>query len=192
MIVSFNKTALLIYFLISSTSLFCQENWELVSEKDKMKVWTKSAENNPIKQFKLITEAPGSIYQYTNALIDLENLPNWYDKIILCKVEEVLSDKSAKYLLEFNLPWPIRNRYCQMQGEIIYNDSVAIIKTHAYDGDKKTHKSMVRVTEMSSYWKIERNSPLSVTITHKGHFDPAGYLPTWLVNSAVGKAQKTR
>lgn len=180
------KNILGIYVLIfCSTIISGQANWSLEKNNDDIKVWTKEVANSSINEFKLEAIINENIETVVAALIDLEQLNQWYSYISEVKVDTVLGTNRAQYYITFDLPWPVRDRYAEVDAHINMSSNKAEIFLKAFDGKIKSKKGLVRVLVMTATYLIEKKGNNKTYLLHTGHMEPAGLIPAWLANSGV-------
>lgn len=177
--------------LIIAISFICvsistsQESWELEKDENSIKVWTRAMADSDIKEFKMETIIDESLNTIIAGLIDLNKLSDWYMYINEVRVDTVIGSNRAQYFMVFDLPWPVRDRYAEIDASMELTADGARVDLKAFDGDVKENDGMVRVLVMRAEYNIQKLNGNQTKITHTGHMEPAGYIPAWLANSGV-------
>ena len=141
--------------------------------------------DSDIKEFKMETIIDESLNTIIAGLIDLNKLSDWYMYINEVRVDTVIGSNRAQYFMVFDLPWPVRDRYAEIDASMELTADGAKVDLKAFDGDVKENDGMVRVLVMRAGYNIEKLSEDQTKIVHTGHMEPAGYIPAWLANSGV-------
>lgn len=178
-------------FLIVVITFICvsvsnsQSNWELEKDENKIKVWTRDCVGSKIKEFKMETIIDENLNTVVAGLIDIDKLSDWYMYINQVRVDTIIGNNRVQYFMVFDLPWPVRDRYAEIDASITLNENGAQVSLKAFDGSVKENEGMVRVLVMRASYNIQKINELQTKIIHTGHMEPAGYIPAWLANSGV-------
>ncbi len=162
-----------------------QSSWTLAKDQDNIKVWTRPCEGSAIKEFKMEAVMDESQESVIATLIDIPNITEWYMYVSEVHVDSIIGNSRAKYLIVFDLPWPVRDRYVDTDATIEMQDGVAKVTITAYDAGRSGYKGNVKVSVMRAAYEIKAINEKQTLITHYGHMEPAGLLPAWLANSGV-------
>jgi hypothetical protein len=165
---------------------FCQTDWELQKDKKGIKVWTKDYPNSKFKQFKATATFEADLKNIVAVFLDIENMEAWYDRIGKVTLVQKVSDMEGIYKIDFNLPWPIKDRISAVRAVLSYDPdtNVVTVKTKYEDGII-TESDRLVVTDIHSEWILTPTEGGMVDIFHKGYMHPAGSLPSWIANSGV-------
>ena len=173
-----------ISFICVSVSI-SQDSWELEKDDNDIKVWTRVLDDSAIKEFKMEAIINENLNTVIAGLIDLNKLSDWYMYIYEVRVDTVIGSNRAQYFMVFDLPWPVRDRYAEIDASIELTPDGAVVNLTAFDGKVKEKDGMVRVLVMRAKYNIEKLSKNQTKIIHTGHMEPSGYIPAWLANSGV-------
>ncbi|HYF68727.1 MAG TPA: hypothetical protein VD884_11350 [Ohtaekwangia sp.] len=85
------------------------QDWELVKDKNGIKVFTRESEHSPIKAFRVVSTFETPHETILGVLLNISSYPEWYDH---CKrTKTILHDQEAvTYYMEISMPLPFDNR----------------------------------------------------------------------------------
>lgn len=182
----------IIFFLLGFFTFlqvsFSQKDWTLDTSKDGISIYTKDTPNSDIKQFKLVTTIKSDIKKVYELLRNVEGMHLWYDKIKSVQMLQKISDNEGVYLLEYSLPFPLKNRVSTVKGKMDFDKKAGIIKvntTYQAFAIPANMKDLLLITKIWSSWEITTLPTGELSIIHMGSMDPGGNIPTWLVNDGV-------
>jgi len=175
---------LLLILLIGCRSVSAQENWKLQTEKDNIKVFTKSILTSKIKALKVETTLNASASEVVNVLMDIDLEKEWVYNTRICTVVKRVSPSDLYYYSEVTLPWPAQNRDFVAHIMVYQNPSTKIITIDApcVPGFVPAKPGIVRIVQSTGKWIITPVSKRQVRIDYTLAVDPAGSIPAWLVN----------
>ena len=173
---------LMLVFLLASVSVMGQK-WELKTEEEGVKVYTRSVENSPIKAVKVECTLEASLSQLTAVLLDIPTSPEWVYATKFCRVQKKLSANELIYHSEIEVPWPASNRDFIVRIKL---EQDSVTKTVTVDGENlpqyvKEQKGVVRVMHTVSHWTATPRGKY-VDLVFTLHVDPGGLIPAWLIN----------
>lgn len=161
--------------------------WDLVKDKDGIKVYTREVAGSPLKEYRGVVQVRTSLESLIALYYDPEACSEWIHN---CKSAKVLKELSPteKYIYSENeAPWPVSNRDLVFRAVITQNpDSKEVLITEEGVPNYIPENSCcIRIPEMKSYWKFTPLSSGVVEVTWQSHSNPGGRLPNFLVNSVV-------
>ncbi|MBE9462814.1 START domain-containing protein [Dyadobacter subterraneus] len=177
----------LIFLLISISTfstVYAQENWKLSTEKDGVKVFTKSILTSKVKALKIETVLNASASQLVAVIMDVEKGKEWVYSTKSCVLLKQVSPSELYYYSEVILPWPAQNRDFIAHIMVSQNPSTKIITVDApcVTGYVPEKANIVRIQKSLGKWIITPISKSQVKIEYTLAVDPAGSIPAWLVN----------
>lgn len=176
---------ILVILIMVLSGLSAQHPWELEKNEQEIKVWTRKIESSSIKEFKLEATINENIETVISGLIDLGQLPQWYSYISKVSIDTIIENKRARYCIIFDLPWPVRDRYAEIEAQINLTRDKALIDIKAFQGSREHIEGYVRVLVLRAGYVLEKTGDKTTKIIHTGHMEPAGLIPAWLANSGV-------
>jgi hypothetical protein len=100
---------MMINCLLLSFSLAGQ-GWELKTEEEGIKVYTRPVKNSAIKAIKVECTVEASLSQLTAVLLDIPASDKWVYATKFCRIQKKLSTNELIYHSEIDVPWPVSNR----------------------------------------------------------------------------------
>ena len=156
-----------------------QSSWEVSKIEDDITVYTKDTEDSSFKSFKVETTFKAKLETVLATLLDVQNIPTYYDMIVDVQDIKEITSKEATYTLFFDFPWPVKDRFCHVESNIELNEDGSVaIHTTSVDGDDKP--KFIQAEAMKSIWRLKRGKDDTTKIMHSGFLDPSGNLPAWL------------
>jgi hypothetical protein len=173
-------------FVFFATNGFTQSQWELQKDENNIKVWTKDVEGSSFKEFKAETTLKTSLENIVSVFLDIPNMSKWYDRVEKVTLHEKITDLEAIYIIDFALPWPVKDRISSVRAKLTYEPGQQKVFVHtAYEPNVIKETDKVLVTKMYSEWILTEQENKTVHIFHKGFMDPEGSLPAWIANAGV-------
>jgi hypothetical protein len=161
--------------------------WELISDRDGIQVYTRHTENSQLKTFRGVTRIT---LEDENALValleDHDSVPKWMH--FVDGAEELGRDSPLKRYMRFTteVPWPLTDREAVVQTDISQRITPGEeqITIHISNRPERipTNPDYVRFPEMGGMFKLQRLGDRQVEITYQLVMDPGGYVPVWLAN----------
>lgn len=175
-----------LFTLVLSCSLSGQ-TWNFVKEKDGIKLYTGEEAGKPLKAYRGITEINAPAEKIFALLEDVNNTDWWDKNLTEIKVLDYVKNKSARYYLIYDLPWPVTDRDLCVD---------VIVTTDPATGEKKItaaplpglipeRKDLIRIKDYRQTWTV---TPVGKELTHvvlEGYIDPAGNVPDWISNMLI-------
>ncbi|WP_159467402.1 START domain-containing protein [Dyadobacter sp. 3J3] len=163
---------------------YAQESWKLSTEKDGVKVFTKSILTSKIKALKIECVLNASASQLVAVIMDIEKGSEWVYGTKSCVLVKQVSPSELYYYSEVILPWPAQNRDFIAHISVSQNPSSKIITVDApcVNGYVPEKANIVRIQKSMGKWIIIPLSKNQIKIEYTLAVDPAGSIPAWLVN----------
>lgn len=164
-----------------------QESWELYSNSDNIRVFTRYAEGSPYKEIKIEMELEGDINTFMETLNDAEKYTDWVYKCSSSERVKTISENEYVYYVATDMPYPIRDRDLVIHStqrqdpetKIIYSSSKAV-------PDAIPNRSgVIRIDEYESNWKVAPNGPGKIKVDYWSKTNPGGSIPAWIVNLGI-------
>jgi len=175
---------LLIFFTLTFYVSAEAQKWELVKEKDGIKIYTQKEDGTKLKGYKGVSyiNAPAS-----RVLDVIENVYNtdWWDKnLTQIRVLQYEKYKSSRYYLVYDLPWPVTDRDLCVVVKVETNSATGVSKVMAgpLPGVIPEKSEMIRIKEYHQTWTIEPAGSNRSHVILEGFIDPEGTIPDWVSN----------
>jgi hypothetical protein len=170
-----------------SGRISAQEEWEFVTEKDGIKVYTRQENGTNFKSFKGETDLMSTVAEVLAIVQDVEKFSDWDEDISQIKIIEQEKDKTLKYYVVYNVPWPFKDRDLVVDAQISTDSltGTGLVIARSAPDSFPVDEELVRIMAYHQKWVIQ---PLANGIAHltlEGYADPAGDIPAWIANLAI-------
>jgi ribosome-associated toxin RatA of RatAB toxin-antitoxin module len=161
-----------------------QNDWTLKTEKEGIKIYTSQVPDSKIKAIKVEANFNASASQMVALLMDVKTSPDWVYHVKSAILVRQVSPSELYYYSEVNLPWPATNRDFVAHLTVTQNPDtkVVTIDAPAVTGFVPLKEGVVRVSDSKGKWIITPLGPDQIKVEYTIHVDPAGSLPSWMVN----------
>jgi hypothetical protein len=179
------KTLLIaILFITSFGMASAQVDWKLRTEKDGIKVYTAQVTDSKVKSIKVEGEFNATPSQFVALIMDVNTCADWLYHVKTSALIKQVSPSELYYYSEVNLPWPAANRDFVGHLTVSQNPETKVVTIYGpvAKGMVPEKKGVVRITESTGKWTITPIGNDQVKVEYCLHTDPAGSLPSWLVN----------
>lgn len=174
-------------YLLLPLLFSCQmkaQSWNLIKEKDSIKIYTRVEPGKSLKAYRGITEINAPVEKIFAVMEDINNTDWWDKNLTQIKVLLYEKGKRARYYLVYELPLPVTDRDLCVDVSITVNKTTGerIIHAVAVNGVIPEKNDLIRIREYRQTWTIR---PLGKERTHvelEGSIDPAGAIPDWISN----------
>jgi hypothetical protein len=177
--------ALLILSLISSR--ISAQEWKFVKERDGIKIYTRSDENSEVKSFKGVADFQTTMEKMSRLIGRIESFEWWDEDVSEIKVLDYKEEEYIKYYVVYDVPWPLTDRDLCVQA-IITNDPLTgkrLVRATTLEGAVPEKPDKVRIKKYWQQWSMEPLGNGLVHVVLEGTVDPAGHIPTWIVNMVI-------
>ena len=170
--------------LFVSIESFSQKDWTLKTEKNGIKVYTKSFENSPFKAIKTTFTIDASLTRITAVLLDIKNTGDWVYSTKSAVVLNQISQSELVYYSEISVPWPVSNRDFIVRLKVSQDRATKAVTVLADNlpNHLPVYKNIVRIPHSYSKWVIEPVNASQVKVEYVLQVDPGGSVPAWLIN----------
>ncbi len=178
---------LFLYFTIISHS-FAQATWTLLKNEDGIKVYSRNeSDNSSLKELKVEAELKTSLSALISVLSDKASYPKW---VYRCANSELLKKNSEFETYHYqstDMPWPVQNRDIIIHTKITQNPSTkeVIISCNGVGDYIPKKDNYIRITSYRVTWKLTPLTNNTVKMEYIMAVNPAGSLPSWLVNMSL-------
>ncbi|WP_407428523.1 START domain-containing protein [Arcticibacter sp.] len=164
--------------------MYAQNNWQLVVEKEEVKVYTSTVSTSKIKAIKVQSLLEAKASQVVALLMDVESAPDWIYHTKSCKLIRRVSPAEIYYYSEVSLPWPAENRDFVAHLTVTQHPhtQVVTIDGPSVKGMVPVAKGVVRVNDSKGRWILTPQPGNYLQVEYSLHVDPGGNIPAWLIN----------
>ncbi len=176
---------LALIFLLKLVPARAQTNWQLKTEKDGVTIYESEVPGSKIKALKVIASFNATPMQVGAVIMDVKAATEWVYRLRSSKLIKRVSPNELYYYSEVNLPWPAANRDFVAHLTPKQNPETKVVEIDgpAVSGYMQQMAGIVRINNSVGKWVITPLGSNQVQVEYTLHVDPAGSLPSWLVNS---------
>lgn len=160
------------------------EDWELVTDRDDIKVYMAHDDDARIKTFRGVTTLPMEDYTSIGAAFDdYDFVASWMHMV--SEIEGLGRDNSfdREVYVTTKLPWPVSDRDTPLWVGLEQRDNYAVyIPFHHMPDRMPEQDGFVRIPNMQGFFLFKPLEPGEVKMTFQVVLDPGGYVPAWLAN----------
>ncbi|GAB2702910.1 START domain-containing protein [Mucilaginibacter koreensis] len=169
---------------ISVLSGFAQQPWQLSTNQDGIKVYTRPVTNSKFKALKVECELNATPTQVAALLLDVDACKDWVYHTKSCTLLKRVSPSELYYYSEVSVPWPAENRDFIAHVIITQNPETKAVTMDApcVQGMVPVKSGIVRIEHSTGRWTITPAGSNQVKIIYELQVDPGGDIPAWLTN----------
>ncbi|WP_118953138.1 START domain-containing protein [Taibaiella helva] len=176
---------LVLLLLCAGLTVQAQSDWKFVTEKEGIRVYSKSVPGSKIKALKVECVLYTTASALVTLLLDVPAAVDWVSHTKSCTLLRQVSPAELYYYSEVSLPWPLENRdfvahVKVSQDKISKEVSVNAPAIPGWVGNKK---GIVRVNHSLGLWTIMPLDKSRVKVSYSLQVDPGGIIPAWAVNA---------
>lgn len=158
--------------------------WELSKKGDSIEVYTRTAPNTSIKEYKVIGFVNSSSENIVKTLKDVSSYPKWIEDVKSAKTIAEHSDKLSLYY-QVEVPWPFKDRDLVLDMRTIYTDNIATLKLSSNPGLVPVDKNYIRMQRAEGEWLVTRINNQRCLVEQRFLADPEGSIPAWVINMFI-------
>lgn len=163
------------------------QSWNFIREKDGIKLYTREEHGSHLKGFRGVTEINAPAEKIFALLNDMNNTEWWDENLTLVKVLHYEQNKSARYYMKYDLPWPLIDR--DLCVDIVATSDLAggesRISVVSVNGVIPENADMIRIKDYRETWIVKSAGEGKAHIVLEGFVDPAGKIPDWATNAII-------
>lgn len=181
----YKSAATFLFLYFHSIGAFSQSNWNLITEDEGIKVFSKTVPDSKIKALKVECILKASSEQLAVLLLDVNAAAEWVFHTKSCVLVRKISASELYYYTEVSLPWPLENRDFVAHIKVSKDPltSVVTVNAPAVPGFVPAKKGIVRINHSKGLWILTPVDKERIKVEYTLQVDPGGALPAWLVNT---------
>ncbi len=170
--------------LVASASTVAAADWTLMRDRDGIQVYSRPAEGSAIREIRAVTRMSATPATVATVLRDVNRRPQWDHTCARAAIHATVGPDEQILYYDLDLPWPVEDRDMVMRNQWQHDPDGKITAVATSVADViPPRNDRVRVTRASERWELQPSDSGGVTVVLTAHIDPAGPLPSWLVNS---------
>jgi len=163
------------------------DGWEFKKDKYGIKVYTRDVGGTNLKELMFTTSINSTMNQAVALLVDVPSYSQWVygcDHAGSLK-EETNLQSFCYYKMDF--PWPMTDRDLVVYSNITQDPETKIVtsETSSRADYMEEADGYIRVQKHFNKWIFKPVSPTEIEITYYLKSNPAGSVPSWLVNMVI-------
>lgn len=176
---------ILLLLILPVASVFGQSSWKLTTEKDGIKVFSRTVPDSKVKALKVECVLKTTLSQLVTLLLDVNETHQWVYHTKTCVLVRKVSPSDIYYYSEVSLPWPMENRDFVAHIRVFQDPKTKIVTVDApaVSGIVPVKKGIVRISNSIGLWKIVPLDQNLVKLEYSLQVDPGGIIPAWMVNT---------
>jgi hypothetical protein len=184
-----NRLALVFTLWIWAISAHGQTEWDLKTEKQGLKVYTRTYPDSRFKAIKVELELEATLSQLVAVVLDVNTGAEWVYATKTSVLLKQVSPAELYYYCEVRLPWPISNRDFIARLKVNQDPATRVV---TIDGPTiadfvPVKKDIIRVKRSEGKWVITPVGRNHIRVEYTLRTDPGGDIPAWLFNLFVAK-----
>jgi hypothetical protein len=182
----YNRLIILFFTLSISISTIAQE-WEPAMKKDGIFVYTREESTSNCKAFKGETEVHAELSAVIDLIENVKNFDRWDESVSEIQVLEHEAGRMIKYYVVYDVPWPFKDRDLCVEANISSDQDTGarLFVAKSAPAAVPLNDDNVRITDYWQKWIIRSMDNGYIHLTVEGFADPAGDIPSWIVNMAI-------
>jgi len=177
--------SLSIALLLTLSTAMAQTPWKFLTEKNGIKVYSRSVADSKVKALKVTCVLDASLSALVTLLLDVPATPEWVSHTKSCTLVKRVSPAELYYYSEVSLPWPLDNRDFVAHVKVTQDKTTKVVTVDApaIPGVVAAKKGIVRVSHSLGYWIITPLGNGKIKVDYSLQVDPGGVIPAWAVNA---------
>lgn len=163
------------------TNCYTQDSWELVANKNDIRVFTKKVDGSDYLAFKAVMSIDFSEDEIIRILKNVGDYPNWFAFTASAKLIEQ-TETNRSFLMETDYPWPYSNE-CMIYRMTFLEKQNNVRKITIFGADTTTTCDQ-SLKQAHGYILLEAEKG-KTKITYYFHSEPSQDIPTWLINPLI-------
>ena len=166
-----------------------ENQWKLVNEEDDFKVYTRESTFSPIHEIKILYTATSTLDKVSITLDNVPNYKNWVYKCVDSKRVSIKNKDDFHYYILTDFPFPLSDRdlVIHTQQTMWPNGKGYSSVSKLFPSEYNKSEDRVRMAYFESKWEVVKVNSTTISIDYRVVADPAGDIPSWLVNMAITK-----
>ena len=160
--------------------------WSLEKDDDGISIHSRSIKNSDFREFRAETTLNTSIDAILAVFHDPSSFTKWVHQCSKAEIIEQPSFLEAFVYQVSDMPLIVSDRDVVIHDIYSYSTDHKIWTIHVEAIEGKVEPTdMIRITNSKGTYKLIQKTPNQVDIIWHQHADPAGALPSWLVNTLI-------
>ncbi len=165
-------------------------NWELVKEKEGIKIYARKVNNSPFDELLGTYIADVSLSSIVSLLKDYNNQPNWVFANVETRLLAAPNNFEWYYYMKTDAPWPVADRDIIIHAVLTQDTLTHTVHINVQGLPKylQINEGIVRIPYLRSSWEFIPIKENKVLVKLQILTDIGGEVPAWIVNMVKEKA----
>ena len=165
-----------------------QKPWDLVVNKDNIKVYTRKTDSTSIKEYKVTMQVKSPIDTVVKKILDIKNLKNWSYRIAESSLVKKINDSTWVFYIHNDVEWPVKDRDHVSKVQFKKKNNEYHILLTPYNNFVKEKENVVRLTRFRGVWTLKKIDAAYTQVTQQLYGDPESNIPPFFINMMIAKA----
>jgi hypothetical protein len=176
---------LILFFL--KDNLLTGQPWQFAKEEAGIRIYTRKESGRSIKSYKGEATVKAPAAKVVAMLEDIHHTDWWDKNVKMVRIISYEKNRSAKYYIEYDLPWPVADRDLAVEVRVEHDIKSETTKIIAgpLNGVVPEKPDKVRIKAYAQSWTVKAAGPGMCLVVLEGFADPAGNVPDWLINYII-------
>lgn len=162
-------------------------DWEVASHEPGLTIYTRRMPGQDLKDFRGVVRVQASMREVLAALVDVENMPQWFYSMREARVLEVDGPQGSFLYFVLAGMGPVSDRDAVVRVAITQDPQTLVLNL---SGDAAPEyyppvRGRVRIPRLQSSWTLTPLAAGETEVRLDGHADPGGRIPVWVANLVV-------
>jgi len=165
------------------------DGWELVKEKNNVKVYSRPYKGSKYKELKAIGIADVAFEVGVEIIKDYNRYHEWYGMCEALELVKKFDDKNYNMYFILDMPFPVTNRdvVVKVKTDWDYKKGKAVVSLESIDDNYKKEEGLVRMPKIQAKFTMTRLGPKKSELVYQLHADLGGSLSPWAANVGAKK-----
>lgn len=179
-----------LFILLPALGLYSHvsaQSWEFIREKNGISIYTCKQAGENLKSYKGVTNIKAPAEKVFSMIEDVNNTEWWDKNLTQIKVLHYEKNRSARYYLVYDLPWPVVDRDLCVDVTVRHDTLTGSWKIMAtpMQGVIPERSDKIRITNYRQTWTVTPSGNDICHVELEGYVDPAGSIPDWISNMLI-------
>ncbi|MEM8909821.1 MAG: START domain-containing protein, partial [Bacteroidota bacterium] len=168
-------------------TIFAQKEWKFKKETKGIKVYTRNVEGSNLKELKFTVTIESSLSSIIALLMDVDAYQRWVFKCSKSKNLKQVDQTTTIDYYTVDFPWPFNDRELYAKATLEQDPETKVVTTIniGLPDYAPKNEDFIRIVNHINKWIFKPVGPKKVEATYFLQSEPAGNIPTWMVNLAI-------
>jgi hypothetical protein len=178
--------AIAVTALLATSTWAAADEWHEEKDQDGIRVYTRAVEGWGMREMRGVATISARLSSLVAVIDDVPALPKLNDSVATAEIKNRVSDTRYQIYSTMHVPWPLSDRDALTQREIAQDrTTLTVTITEAARQDAMPEREgYVRISRSQQKWVLTPKPDGPVEVEVQTLSDPAGPIPSSLVNAA--------